>query len=188
MSLWPRLLLKLARFRSNLRVANARLCGAQLGADCVIGPDCELHLGDVAPLHGIITLADRTQLDRGVILHPHGGSIATGIDVYIGPYSVIYGHGGVVIGKDTLISMHCRILSSDHSVPPLGTIIRSVGDVKKPTRIGADVWLGAGATVLGGVTIGDGCVIGAGAVVAHDLPIGTVAVGVPARTIAQRDR
>lgn len=186
MSLWPRLLLKLARLRSHARVVSARLCGAQLGADCVIGPDCELRLGHVPPRHGVITLADRTQLDRGVILHPYGGSITTGIDVYIGPYTVIYGHGGISIGKDTLISMHCRILSSDHGVPPLGTIIRSVGDVKKPTRIGADVWLGAGVTVLGGVTIGDGCVVGAGAVVAHDLPSGSVAVGVPARIIGQR--
>ena len=50
-------------------------------------------------------------------------------------------------------------------------------------RIGNHVFLGANATVLPGVTIGDGAVIGAGSVVTHDVPAGTVAVGVPARVI-----
>ena len=82
--------------------------------------------------------------------------------------------------------MHCRILSSNHTVPPLGTIIRSLPDRPLPTHIGCDVWLGAGVTVLGGVTIGDGCVVGAGAVVTHNLPPYTIAVGVPARVVDRR--
>jgi acetyltransferase-like isoleucine patch superfamily enzyme len=120
------------------------------------------------------------------LLHPFGGGIETGVDVYLGPFTAIYGHGGVSIGKDTLISMHCRILSSEHTLPPKETIIRSQPDVKKPTKIGADVWLGAGVTVLGGVTIGDGCVVGAGAVVNKDLPPYSIAVGVPAKICGQR--
>ncbi len=152
----------------------------QLGTNIAIGPGCEIALGPDPARRGAIALGDRTRFDRGVLLHPYGGRIETGIDVYIGPYTAVYGHGGVSIGKDTLVSMHCRILSSDHAMPPPGTIIRSQGDVLKPTRIGADVWLGAGVTVLGGVTIGDGCVVGAGAVVARDLPPYSIAVGVPA--------
>ena len=91
-----------------------------------------------------------------------------------------------MIGKDTLISMHCRILSSNHTIPPPGTVIRSKPDQPRATRIGRDVWLGAGVTVLGGVTIGDGCVVGAGAVVTHDLPPHSIALGVPARVVQQR--
>lgn len=119
-------------------------------------------------------------------MHSYDGSVQLGGNVFVGPFAVIYGHGGVKIGNDTLISMHCRILSSNHTIPPPGTIIRSQPDVLKPTRIGRDVWLGAGVTVLGGVTIGDGCVVGAGAVVTRDLPANTIAVGVPARAVGAR--
>lgn len=103
-----------------------------------------------------------------------------GANVFLGPHSVIYGHGGVEIGDDCLIAMHCRILSSNHTVAPFGTAIRSQPDVLLPTKIGRDVWLGAGVTVLGGVTIGDGCIVGAGSVVTKDLPAGAIAYGTPA--------
>ena len=172
--------------RSVLRTFWPRLTGAQLGRGVRLGADCELALGPAPARRGTILLGDRTQVDRGVLLHPYAGRIETGIDVYIGPFTTVYGHGGVTIGKDTLISMHCRILSSEHTLPPPGTIIRSQRDVLKPTRIGADVWLGAGVTVLGGVTIGDGCVVGAGAVVTKDLPPYSIAVGVPAAICGRR--
>jgi serine O-acetyltransferase len=47
--------------------------------------------------------------------------------------------------------------------------------------IGDEVFIGAGARVLGGITIGDGVQIGANAVVMRDLPAGATAVGIPAR-------
>jgi acetyltransferase-like isoleucine patch superfamily enzyme len=186
MTLFARLLEHARRFASACRVAQARTTGSELGVGCSVAAQCELTLGTATARRGKIILGDRTRLDRGVILHPYRGRIETGIDVYIGPFTTVYGHGGVTIGKDTLISMHCRILSSDHSLPPPGTIIRSQPDVKKPTRIGADVWLGAGVTVLGGITIGDGCVVGAGAVVTKDLPPYSIAVGVPAKICGRR--
>lgn len=186
-SLYDRFLEFARRLASANRAFRARAAGAQLGSNCFIAPRCDLQLGGAVPRRGELVLGDRTRLDRGVILHPYGGRIETGIDVFIGPYTGIYGHGGVTIGKDTLISMHCRILSSNHAIPPPGTIIRSQADIALSTRIGRDVWLGAGVTVLGGVTIGDGCVVGAGAVVASDLPANSIAVGVPAKVIRRRE-
>ena len=135
---------------------------------------------------GEIKLAAQCQVSRGGCLHAWGGRITLAENVFIGPYVVIYGHGGVVIGSNTLLSMHCRILSSNHTVPPPGTLIRSQPDILLPTRIGNDVWLGAGVTVLGGVTIDDGCVVGAGAVVTRDLPPNSIALGVPARVVGSR--
>lgn len=52
-----------------------------------------------------------------------------------------------------------------------------------PTRIGNDVWVGAGAVVLRGVTIGDGAVVAANAVVTRDVAPYAIVGGVPAREI-----
>lgn len=49
-----------------------------------------------------------------------------------------------------------------------------------------DVTLTAGAKVLGPVTLGRGCVVGANAVVLADVPAGALAVGVPARIVANQ--
>jgi serine O-acetyltransferase len=49
--------------------------------------------------------------------------------------------------------------------------------------IGDNVFIGAGAKVLGGVKIGDYARIGANAVVVKDVPDGGTAVGVPARIV-----
>jgi acetyltransferase-like isoleucine patch superfamily enzyme len=52
--------------------------------------------------------------------------------------------------------------------------------------VGDDVWLGAKVIVTAGVTIGEGCIVGAGAVVTRSIPPGSIAVGVPARVVAER--
>jgi serine O-acetyltransferase len=53
---------------------------------------------------------------------------------------------------------------------------------QKPV-IGDNVFIGAGACILGDVTVGDGARIGANAVVLTDVPAGATAVGVPARIL-----
>jgi chloramphenicol O-acetyltransferase type B len=56
----------------------------------------------------------------------------------------------------------------------------------RDTRVGSDVWIGTGATILGGVEIGDGAVIAGGAVVFEDVPPFAVAAGNPAQVIRYR--
>jgi serine O-acetyltransferase len=53
-------------------------------------------------------------------------------------------------------------------------------------KLGDDVFIGAGAKVIGAVTVGDGARIGANAVVIDDIPPGQTAVGIPARLVARR--
>jgi acetyltransferase-like isoleucine patch superfamily enzyme len=58
---------------------------------------------------------------------------------------------------------------------------------KGPTRIGNDVWLGFGATVLSGSTIGDGAIVAARAVVGGvEIPPYAIVVGNPGRIVAYR--
>lgn len=49
--------------------------------------------------------------------------------------------------------------------------------------VGDDVFVGAGARVLGGIHVSDGALIGANAVVLDDVPAGATAVGIPARVV-----
>ena len=135
---------------------------------------------------GCIHVGRGCEINDGARLETWGGSIEIQDNTFVGPYVVIYGHGGVRIGKGCLIAMHSRILSSNHAIPDLGVPIRSMPDVLEPTVIEDDVWIGAGVTVLAGVHLHRGAIIGAGAVVTHDIPANAIAVGVPAKVIRYR--
>lgn len=53
-------------------------------------------------------------------------------------------------------------------------------------KIGNDVWIGSGASILQGITIGDGAVVAAGAVVVKDVPPFAIVAGIPAKVIKYR--
>lgn len=53
--------------------------------------------------------------------------------------------------------------------------------------LGNDIFIGAGAKIIGAVTIGDGARIGANAVVVKDVPAWSTVVGVPAKVVRRRD-
>jgi acetyltransferase-like isoleucine patch superfamily enzyme len=162
------------------RLLRLRLAGVHLTAPRLLAAGIDCRRGAGVQGAGRIEFEPGAWIETGVVLHAYGGLIRIGRDAFLGPHAVIYGHGGVEIGDSCLIAMHCRILSSNHTVAPLGVAIRSQPDELRPTRIGRDVWLGAGVTVLGGVAIGDGCIVGAGATVTKDLPAGSICYGSPA--------
>jgi len=162
------------------------LNGLDIHPTCTVSPQVSASLGFANGILGHIQIDSHVSLGQGVILDAWGGKIIINENIFLGPYVVIYGHGGVTIGNNTLIAMHCNILSSNHTIPDQNTLIRSQPDILLPTIIGKDVWLGANVTVLGGVKIGDGCVVGAGAVVTKDLPPFSISVGVPAKVIQTR--
>jgi len=87
---------------------------------------------------------------------------------------------GIVIGNDVAIGNDVTILQN---------VTLGEKDIKakeeKPTRIGNNVIVSAGAVVLGPINIGNDVVIGANSVVIKDLPDGVTAVGAPARMIAK---
>jgi acetyltransferase-like isoleucine patch superfamily enzyme len=176
----------LRSFRNFVTIFVLNSMGATISYDCIFGKNVTLKLGISQSKKGIINVNEKTEICNGVNLECWGGSIDVSENVFIGPYTVIYGHGGVKIGKDSLIAMHCRILSSNHTFSSRDIKIRSQPNIFLPVSIGEDVWLGAGVTVLGGVTIGDGCVVGAGSVVTKDLPPYSIAVGIPAEIIKTR--
>jgi acetyltransferase-like isoleucine patch superfamily enzyme len=160
--------------------------GVSFDRSCYVGPSVSLGPDATTKIKGAVEVAASCELNQGVELNPFGGSIRIARRVWLGPYVVIYGHGGVEIGESTLVSMHCTILSSNHAIPAPGTLIRDLPDELLPTKIGRDVWIGANAVILGGVTVGDSAVVAAGAVVTKDVEAGAVVAGVPARLLRKR--
>lgn len=58
---------------------------------------------------------------------------------------------------------------------------------RQSPRLGDNIFIGAGAKIIGNVQIGDGARIGANAVVIDDVPANQTAVGVPARIVGSRN-
>lgn len=106
--------------------------------------------------------------------------ILTGISISatatIGPGLYIGHFGGIFIHPNTVIGRGCNIAQG----VTIGT--RGRGESGVP-RIGDNVFIGAGAKLLGGISIGDKACIGANAVVIDDIPPGATAVGVPATIV-----
>ena len=93
-----------------------------------------------------------------------------------GPGFVLIHADGVVInrlvrGGENVYVEHQVTIGADRGTSPV---------------LGDNIFIGAGAKIIGPVTIGDGARIGANAVVIKDVPAWATAVGVPAKVVRQR--
>lgn len=96
-------------------------------------------------------------------------------EVVIGENTLFVHNGlGCVLHPKVQIGKNCRILQN----------VSIAGRNNRGTPvIGDNVFIGAGACILGGVIIGNNVKIGANAVVLSNLPEGSTAVGVPAKIV-----
>jgi acetyltransferase-like isoleucine patch superfamily enzyme len=135
---------------------------------------------------GRILISNGTAISDGVIIAAYGGSIEIESNVYIGPYCVLYGHGGLTIGRNTMVAAHTVIIPANHGFSRIDIPMNAQPLTREGIDIGEDVWIGAGCKVLDGVRIGKGAVIGAGSVVTKNIGSYAVAVGVPATVVRSR--
>lgn len=145
----------------------------------------------------IITGADkfypgaRCSIDVRAYLNCAGGSwnnnsgyIRTGDNCEIGPYSVLWGAGGITLGNNVHLGAHVHITAHESLVPKQGDDVFKPLDFKfLPVVIEDHVLVSSGAIVIPGVRIGHHTQIGAGSVVTTDIPPYSIAVGSPARVI-----
>ena len=95
-------------------------------------------------------------------------------------YSVFIPHAtGVVIGETAVISMGTRIMPG----VVIGARSGTISGKRRHAKVGARVFIGAGAKLLGPIVVGDDASIGANAVVIADVPAGATVVGVPTRVV-----
>jgi acetyltransferase-like isoleucine patch superfamily enzyme len=109
-----------------------------------------------------------------------GRRIRIGTRVFVNQNATFYSLAPITIGDDVLIGPNVSLITSGHPVAPSQRRAALVG---KPITIERDVWIGAGATVIGGATIGARSVVAAGSVVTKDVPTDSLVGGNPASLI-----
>lgn len=134
-----------------------------------------------------VKVGDKCQIMRGVGFETgYDGFVHLGDKVFVGPYTILNGQGGIEIGHNSLIAGHCYLVAGNHVFSDPDTPIQEQGFVSKGIVLEEDVWLGGGVTVLDGVRIGKGAVVSAGAVVTRSVEPFSVMAGVPARLVKKR--
>ncbi len=109
------------------------------------------------------------------------GDVRVGEHTWVGPFTILDGSGGLVIGKHCSISAGVQIYTHD-------TVAAALTAGKAPTtyssvNIGDCTYVGPNAIITSGVAIGTQCVIGAAALVNEHVPDRSVAFGIPARVV-----
>ncbi len=137
-----------------------------------------------------ISIGSNTFIARDTIIACKGGKVKIGNRVGIGARTTVHTYSGneVLVGNNVLIGPYCYIVGAglyrmDRTDIP---ILEQGLDLRGGVRVGDNVWLGAGSTILDGVTIGNDAVVGAGAVVTKDVPPFAVVAGVPAKMVRDR--
>jgi acetyltransferase-like isoleucine patch superfamily enzyme len=113
-------------------------------------------------------------------------------EIEIGNYCSIVGaifatNGRVVVGDFALIA-HEVVLADRHwptpgHYPPSAEWPRASEQPVSSIEIGANVWIGTQAIILGNVRVGEGAIIGAGTLVTQDVPPFTLCAGNPMRIV-----
>jgi acetyltransferase-like isoleucine patch superfamily enzyme len=109
-----------------------------------------------------------------------GVDIRVGRNVFVNQNCTFYDLGGLDIADDVMIGPNVSLITTGHPVEPSQ---RRASVIAKPIVIERNVWIAAGATIIGGVTVGENSVVAAGSVVTRDVPPNTLVGGNPARVI-----
>lgn len=90
---------------------------------------------------------------------------------------------GLVIMHPVGVVINSKVSGGEGVVIESGVVI---GDEKGQAPVlGSNIFIGAGAKIIGGVTVGSQVKIGANAVVVKSIPDNATAVGIPARVISK---
>lgn len=98
-------------------------------------------------------------------------------DIFLSPPILVHGIFGIFISKRAKIGSNCTIYQN----------VNIVTSKNKAPRVGNNVFIGAGAVLIGDIVIGDNVKIGAGAIVAKDIPNNATVVCQHSRIILREE-
>ena len=144
-----------------------------------------LTYDDAAEVRALFSELIGKPLDDSFFLIPPfytagGVDISVGRNVFVNQNCTFYDLGGLHIADDVMIGPNVSLITSGHPIEPSQ---RRAGVTARPIVIERNVWIAAGATIIGGVTVGENAVVAAGSVVIRDVPPNTLVGGNPARVI-----
>src|SRR5918995_3656274 len=162
----------------------------RIGSDCVIGPSTDLQ--------------DTIVGDGVHVEHSVGRGAVIGDAAHVGPYSFL--RPGTVLEPEAKVGAYCEVKNTrvgrGSKIPHLsyvgdaeigtgvnlgaGTITANYdGEEKYRTTIGDGAFTGVNTNLIAPVTVGEDAYTAAGSVINRDVPPGKLAVGAPARAIAE---
>jgi acetyltransferase-like isoleucine patch superfamily enzyme len=144
-----------------------------------------LTFNDADEIRSLFSQLIGKEVDESFLLIPPfytagGDEIRVGRNVFINQNCTFYDLGGLDIADDVMIGPNVSIITAGHPLDPSSRRSVTIG---KPIVIERNVWIAAGATIIGGVTVGENSVVAAGSVVTRDVPPNTLVGGNPARLI-----
>ncbi|MFT6069499.1 MAG: galactoside O-acetyltransferase [Bacteriovoracaceae bacterium] len=154
--------------------------------------------GFILPLGAIVSIPENIEIGEGFGISQGCMILAQGLNsgsqVKIGRnvklnFNVMINadNGGVIeIGDDVLIGPNVVMRAANHKFDSTELAICQQGHSAGNIKIGNNVWLGSGVTILPNVSVGEGSIVAAGAVVTKDVPAFSITAGVPAKVIKNR--
>lgn len=96
--------------------------------------------------------------------------------------------GDMNIANGTTISYGVMIMDIDHNYQDIEVDIIKQNILVKPTEVGENCFIGAGAKIQAGTKLGRQCIVGANAVIRGDFPDYCVIVGIPGKVIKRYNK
>jgi acetyltransferase-like isoleucine patch superfamily enzyme len=149
-----------------------------------VGPGVTIEIGKHARLH----LGRWSWVGHGTKIRAHEGEVHIGAKTVLGQECTISSFQHVSIGRECIVADRVMLIDFDHGVVETERPVREQGIYKRDVRVGHNVWIGYGVSILRGVTVGDNAIIGTSSVVTKDVPDNAVVGGVPARILRMRPK
>ncbi|MEL7254315.1 MAG: acyltransferase [Pseudomonadota bacterium] len=120
----------------------------------------------------------------------NGANITIGEHVTIGAYCQLWAgpeKARITVGDYALFAPDVMVTATSYRYDEGAPVTDQAMD-EADVMIGADCWIGRGATLLSGTTLGEGCIVGAHSVLRGAFPPYAIIAGNPAKQVGTRTR